>query len=204
MFNPNFSQIKQEMEQLIGWIQPILFQHPVTAPLVFITAHTLMAVFFLPCSPMTLMAGALWGGAYGLVISMIAAIVSSMTTFLLARGFLHDRIKKFLMQRYPKVAKLLAQAANHDWKIIAVSQLNPLVPSSALGYIFGLSSIALIRYLLFSVIFMIPLQFLFVITGHSVTSFLMADGRWGVPLALIVLVAVVPFVSKRIFRNFYN
>lgn len=189
------------VEHFLGWIQPILSHYPLAAPIVFVAVHTLMAVFFLPCSPMTLMAGALWGGVYGLVVSMVAAIVSSATTFLLSRSFLHSKIERFLMHRYPKVAELLAQAAVHDWKLIAVSQMNPLIPASTMGYVFGLSQVTLTRYLVFSGIFMLPLQVLYVMTGHSVTSLFTSDGQWGVALALIFLVAIVPLVSKRIFRK---
>lgn len=190
------------VEHFLIWIQPILSNHPLAAPIVFIGVHTLMAVFFLPCSPMTLMAGALWGGTYGLVVSIFSAMVSSATTFLLSRSFLHGKIKRFLTHRYPKVAKLLDQAAAHDWKLIAISQMNPLIPASTMGYAFGLSRITLPRYLLFSGIFMLPLQVLFVMTGHSVTSLFTSDGQWEVALALIFLVAIVPLVNKHIFRKF--
>ena len=171
------------------------------APIVFIGVHTLMAVFFLPCSPMTLMAGALWGGVCGLVISMVAAIVSSATTFLLSRSFLHGKIERFLVHRYPKVAELLAQVAVHDWKIIAISQLNPLIPASTMGYAFGLSRVTFRRYLLFSIIFMLPLQVLFVMTGHSLIGLFASDGQWGVALVLIFLVAILSLVSNRIYRK---
>ena len=189
------------VEHFLAWIQPILLNHPLAAPIVFIGVHTLMAVFFLPCSPMTLMAGALWGGVYGLAISMVAAMVSSATTFLLSRSFLHGKIEGFLVHRYPKVAELLAQATVHDWKLIAVSQMNPLMPSSTMGYAFGLSRITITRYLLFSGTFMLPLQALFVMTGHSVTSLFTSEGHWELALALIFLVIIFLLVSKRIYRK---
>jgi len=147
------------------------------------------------------MAGALWGGVYGLVISAVAAIVSSATTFLLARSFLHGKIEFFLMHRYPKVFDLLAQVAVHDWKIIALSQMNPLIPASTMGYAFGLSRVTLKRYLLFSAIFMLPLQVLFVMTGYSLIGLFASDGRRGLALALIFLVVILTLVSKRIYRK---
>lgn len=189
------------MEYFLGWLHLILSNYPLMAPIVFVGVHTLMAVFFLPCSPMTLLAGALWGGIYGLVVSIIAAIVSSATTFLLSRSLLHSKIEHFLMHHNPKVAELLAQAAVHDWKIIAIAQLNPVIPASTMGYAFGLSRITLRRYLLFSIIFMLPLQVLFVMTGHSVIGLFASGGQWEIALALIFLVAIFPFVSKRIYRK---
>lgn len=189
------------VEHFLQWIQPILSNHPLAAPLVFVVLHTLMAVFFLPCSPMTIMAGVLWGGVYGLVVSMVAAIVSSATTFLLSRSFLHDGIQRFLGHRFPKMATLLDQAANYDWKIIAVSQMNPLIPASTLGYVFGLSRVKFTRYILFSLIFMLPLQLLFVMTGHSLISLIMSDGNWGVAALLTVLVVFFIFMNKRIYKK---
>lgn len=189
------------MQYFLGWIQPVVTNYPLGAPVVFVVVHILMAVFFVPCSPMTLMAGALWGEIYGIVISMVAAIASSATTFLLSRSFLRGRIEFFLVRRYPKVAELLAQAADHDWKIIAVSQMNPLIPASTLGYVFGLSNVAIKRYLVFSMIFMLPLQVLFVMTGHSVVGLFLANGKWEEALVLIMLVIILLFFSKSIYRK---
>jgi uncharacterized membrane protein YdjX (TVP38/TMEM64 family) len=184
----------------LHWIQPILSNHSLAAPFVFIVLHILMAVFFVPCSPMTIMAGALWGGIYGLVISMLAAIFSSATTFLLSRSFLHDGIQLFLGHRFPKMATLLDQTANHDWKIIALSQMNPLMPASTMGYVFGLSRVKFSRYILFSLIFMLPLQLLFVMTGHSLISLIVSDGNWGLAALLATIVVFFILMSKRIYK----
>jgi uncharacterized membrane protein YdjX (TVP38/TMEM64 family) len=189
------------VEHFLAWIQLALTNHPLAAPIVFVILHILMAVFFLPCSPMTLMAGALWGGIYGLVISMVAAITSSATTFLLSHSFLRSKIERFLAHRFPKAVELLAKVSAHDWKIIAVSQMNPLIPASTLGYVFGLSQVTLKRYIFFSTIFMLPLQLLFVMTGHSVTSLFTSDRHWTLALVLIILVVIFLLASKRIYKK---
>lgn len=189
------------VEQFINWVQPVLLAHPLAAPLLFVVLHIFMAVLFLPCSPMTLMAGALWGGFYGLLISVVAAMAASATTFLLSRSFLHGRIERFLTRRYPRVAGILAQAAEHDWKIIAVSQMNPLMPSSTLGYVFGLSKVGFKRYLAFTLVFMLPLQLLFVMTGHSLVGLFVSEVHWGVTAALLALVITFVLMGKRIYKK---
>ncbi len=183
------------------WVQHTLSSYPLVAPLAFIGLHAVMAALFLPCSPMTLMAGALWGGVYGLFISSLAALASTATTFILARSFLRDKIKGFLMHRYPKTDALLERASEHDWKLIAVAQMNPLIPASTMGYVFGLSRIAFVRYLLFSGIFMLPLQVLFVMTGNSVTAFFTADGQRGTAIMLVLLAGALYFGGKQIYRK---
>jgi uncharacterized membrane protein YdjX (TVP38/TMEM64 family) len=105
------------------------------------------------------------------------------------------------VQHYPKVAGLLSQVAVHDWKVIAVSQMNPLIPSSTLGYVFGLSRVAFKRYLVFTIVFMLPLQVLFVMTGHSVISLILSDAHRGVALALIAFTLMIALLGKRIYRK---
>lgn len=186
------------MDYLVSWIHGAVAHHPLAAPIVFIVAHTLLAVCVLPCSPMTMLAGALWGGVEGVVVSGVAALISSATTFSLSRTFLHDRIERFLLRRYPKVSTPLQQIASHDWRIIAVSWLSPLIPASTAGYVFGLSPITLPRYLGFSAVFMLPFQVLLVMTGHSAATLFSPEGQWGMTVVLIVLVMAVPFLNKRI------
>lgn len=189
------------MEHLLYLVHQFLAQYPIVAPIIFICIHALMAVLFIPCSPMTLMAGALWGQSYGLIISMIAAIVSSSTTFLLSRSFLRDKIEHLLISRYPKAASLLSRTAKHDWKIIAVAQMNPMIPASTMGYIFGLCDIPFLRYVLLSGFFFLPLQIMFVVSGHSAINLIDSRNKIGYSIATIILMFVVITMSKRIYKK---
>jgi len=186
------------VEYLVNWVHSAVANHPVTAPILFIFAHTVLAVCLLPCSPMTMLAGVLWGGGKGVMLSGAAALVSSATTFGLSRTFLHDRIERYLLRRYPTVAGPLQRVVAHDWKIIAVLWLSPLIPASTAGYVFGLSRITLLRYLGFSAVFMLPLQILLVMTGHSAATLFSPGGQWGMTAALIALLIAVPFLGKRL------
>jgi uncharacterized membrane protein YdjX (TVP38/TMEM64 family) len=84
----------------------------------------------------------------------------------------------------------------HDWKIIALSNLNPLIPASTMGYAFGLSSIPLKRYIYYSAICMLPLQAIFVFFGESASKFFIhGDGL--VYFIAVVVVMIVCFAFKR-------
>jgi uncharacterized membrane protein YdjX (TVP38/TMEM64 family) len=192
------------MDQFLSSLHAILVDYPLLAPLVFVCVHTVMAAFFLPCSPMTLMSGALWGGMYGLVVSLVAAVVSCATTFYLSRSLFRVRIEKFILKRYPKVTRLLAQSAAHDWKFIAATQLNPLIPASTMGYVFGITRIPFSRYLLFSSLFMLPLQLLFVVTGKSLFDSIASKKLSWMALTLIIAAVIFPLVSKYIFKKYFQ
>ena len=190
-------------EQVLGEIHTFLVHNPIIAPSAFIGLHVLMAVLFVPCSPMTLMAGVLWGSLYGLCVSLFAALLSSGTTFLLSRKFLHRRIESLLKHKYPQAYALLSKSANFDWQVMALAQINPLIPASTLGYAFGLSSIPFSRYLLLSGLFMFPLQVLYVLLGDSLTS-LTAIGQWKWALLLIFVCAIFILGGRQIFLRIYK
>ena len=179
------------VEQFLLWLKPLLAAHPYLAPGLFIAVHVALAACLLPCSPMTLLAGVLWGGVQGFVLSLAGALASMAVTFWLARRLLRERLERFLLRRYPKVAAILGQAARHDWKLIAAVQLNPVVPGSSLGYPFGLTRIPFLRYLGLSFVFMLPLQLLLVQTGDSaigaITSTRSLHWLLGTVSALLVL-----------------
>jgi len=190
------------VQEIMMIIRPFLEEYSQVAPAIFIFLHVTMAVFFLPCSILTLFAGVLWGGALGFAISMLAALLSSVATFLLARSFLQKSIRNFLLSRHPTVSQFLERVELHDWKVIALSNLNPLIPASTLGYAFGLSKIPLKRYVKFSTISMFPLQFIFVFVGKSVSELLIFDGKLIDFIPVLFVIVLLLFFKNQIFRKF--
>ncbi len=180
------------MDYFIDYVHQILISYPFIAPIGFILVQMLMAMLFMPCSPMTILAGALWGAEYGLLISVFSSLWASSITFLIARIYLREKIEIWIGNRFPKLGILMPEILNHDWKVVAVSQLNPIMPASTLGYFFGLSPIKFTRYIGFSLVFMLPLQYLFVFTGNSIFDLLLKGLN---PLALIAIFSLVIFFA---------
>ena len=164
-----------------------LVQHPLEAPLFFILMHLVFAVCLLPCSPMALIAGALWGTWTGLLISVAAAFLSSCMTFGLSRFFLKERIVRFLSKRYPHTDWFFEQTKKHGWKFVAFIYLNPTAPASTSGYLFGLTKIDFNVYALLILVFMLPLQILLVVFGSAFTTSLL---RWNLGMILVCLVSL--------------
>ncbi|MDP1615079.1 MAG: VTT domain-containing protein, partial [Methylococcales bacterium] len=117
---------------MFEWIHYFLMQHPILSPLLYLVLHILCAVLIIPCSPMAVIAGALWGQWLGLGCSMLAAFLSSCVTFGLARYFLKAPLYRFFSRRYSKTDWFLDQTENHGWNFVAYVQLNPAAPRSTL------------------------------------------------------------------------
>ena len=160
------------MLQIHNWINILINNHEFLSPFIFIIAHILLAILFLPCSPMSLMAGIIWGNQKGLILSILASLLSCTSTFIIARYIFREKIKKYIKVKYPEAISYISISEKKDWKYIALTQINPILPASALGYLYGLSNVSIIRFIIFSTIFMIPLQYVTVILGSSVVNIL--------------------------------
>src|SRR3990167_8045737 len=94
------------------WLHTYLAARPVLSPILFTIFHMACAICIIPCSPMPVIAGLLWGKWLGLGISIFAAFVSACTTFWLARIFFRKTIYAFLAKRFKKTDWFLEQTEN--------------------------------------------------------------------------------------------
>lgn len=182
---------------IFAWIQIYLAQHTILAPFLYTIFHVVFAVCLIPCSPMALIAGMLWGKWLGLVISIFAAFLSSCTTFWLARRFFQRRIYAFLIKRFPKTDWFLEQTRKSGWKFVATVQLNPAAPGSTLGYLFGLTKISFSVYAFFLLIFMLPLQLVLVLCGDSMPQLISGKVSWILLLVMSLGIAYLLYGVKR-------
>lgn len=173
-----------------------LQHYPIMAPVGYVLIHMAMAALFIPCSPMTIVAGMLWGKYLGLVISVIAATLSTSFTFLLARYFLHDFMAAKLRTRYAKFDWLLSLVERHDWKVVAFVQLNPVFPASTIGYFFGLTRIELKKFAGYSMLFMAPLQLILVQLGAVLKGPIDATQIGLTGTLLLALAILVRYLKK--------
>ncbi|OGV34575.1 MAG: hypothetical protein A3E88_02110 [Legionellales bacterium RIFCSPHIGHO2_12_FULL_35_11] len=181
---------------IFNWLHTYLAAHPVLSPILFTIFHMACAICIIPCSPMPVIAGLLWGKWLGLGISIFAAFVSACTTFWLARIFFRKTIYAFLAKRFKKTDWFLEQTEKHGWKFVATVQLNPAAPGSTLGYLFGLTNIQFGVYAFFLLVFMLPLQIILVLCGDSMPLLLSGKTPW-VLLAIMMLVIVYLFYGVR-------
>lgn len=131
-------------------------RNPLWAPAILIAVQLTLATFALPCSPLTVLAGFLWGPLLGLFYSVLATISASFWTFILGRHFLKSWLAETLSGGWPrKIASLIDR---HQWKASIIAHANPVFPGSSLGYLFGLSDISLKVFLIGAFLGTLPLQ----------------------------------------------
>lgn len=166
--------------------------NPVWAPLFLIIAQLLLASFGLPCSPLTLVAGVLWGPMLGLAYSVVATIIASFWTFLLGRHFLRGWISDKESGAWSNKIALLID--KHQWKASIIAYANPVFPGSSLGYLFGLSNISAKVFLIGAFVGTLPLQAMTTALGGALGE---GGGEFDLR-ALIVIVSLSVLVAAYI------
>ncbi len=169
--------------------------YPILAPIVFIISHTAAAILLWPCSGFTVLAGLLWPLPFGLILSIIGALTASSATFFIGRRFKSSgRIPERFRSR---LEPLQAAFRDRDWMWVLIATINPVVPSSSLGYAFGLSPIPFSRYFWSTFLAMLPLQFAFVTFGGFARSLWKPYESGLMPLATIAAVGVIAVVVAK-------
>ena len=187
------------IESIIEWINNLGW----TGYLVFIAFYIFSTVAFLPGSVLTLAAGTLFGVVGGTVAVSIASVTGATFAFLVSRYFLRGTVEKKLGTN-PKF-KAIDQAIGREGpKIIFLLRLSPVIPFNLSNYLYGLSSIKLVPYIIASWIGMFPGTIMYVYFGsiaknavEAASEGTMGNGKFVLQvIGLIATVVVTLYVTK--------
>ena len=197
------------VDRALDWIEGVVGGLGVTAPFVFAGAYAIAVVLLVPGSALTLAAGALFGPVWGLVAASLGSTMGASAAFLVARLAGRDRFAQ-MFERHPRFRAVDAAISDGGWKVVAMLRLTPVVPFSISNYLFGLTAIRFVPYVLASWLFMLPGGFMYVYFGHVGRAGLaVASGAgpgsgtltWTTRVvALVATVAVIVYVTSRARR----
>jgi uncharacterized membrane protein YdjX (TVP38/TMEM64 family) len=142
-------------------------QQPVVAPFLFVLVYAAAVALFLPCLPLNVLAGVLWGPVEGSVVAIAGSFLGAIAAFLVARGALGQPLGRKFSGEY--VSWLQDEFQNHGWKVVAFVRLNPIFPGPV-NYLFGLTSIDFRTYCWASAVFLTPPTIAFAVLGDFMGS----------------------------------
>lgn len=158
-----FDAVSNGLEGLGFWAAPA-----------FVLVYLIATILGLPNILLILVAGSLFGLFKGTVVASVADILGAMACFLIGRTFARERIKRW-MQRHPKFARIDQAVEEKGWKILLLTRLSPVVPSSVLNYGFSCTKVNFWQYTFFSWIGMVPVIVLYTYLGSFGSSLLSSD-----------------------------
>jgi uncharacterized membrane protein YdjX (TVP38/TMEM64 family) len=129
-------------------------------PLLFALCNILL----LPGGVLAVGGGFFFGLWWGFLIVLVGNVAAAAGSFALSRWV----ATRWFRQKFSRetVLRALEPAVKREgWKIILLSQLHPLFPTSLLNYIYGLTRVPFDTYMLWATIGRIPGLFLYVYAG---------------------------------------
>src|SRR2546427_3461413 len=129
-------------------------------PLLFAGCNILL----LPGGLLSVGAGFFFGLWWGFFIALVGNVSGAAISFFISRSIGRQWLKRKLMRNHTMVA-LQPAIEKEGWKIILLSQLHPLFPTSLLNYLYGLTRIPFRTYMLWVSIGRLPGLFLYAYLG---------------------------------------
>ena len=160
----------------------------------FGAAYVVLALLFVPGAALTMVAGAVFGVGWGIVVVAIATSVADAAAFLLGRYVARGAVVR-LMERYPRFKIVDRTISRGGWRIVALIRLSPALPYSASNYLFGVTSVPFLPFLISSGIFTLPGAFAYLYLGYVGAEAVSGSSRNTVEWALLSLGLAVTFVA---------
>jgi uncharacterized membrane protein YdjX (TVP38/TMEM64 family) len=149
------------IESAKGWFEDL----GAFGPIVFVALYVAIGLLLLPASAMTIAAGSIFGLWLGFLWAVIAANLTAIAAFLvarhLARGALERKLKS--NERFKELDDAIGAGT---WKIVALVRLSPIVPFSFANYAMGLTQVGFGPYCLATFLGMLPGTFVYVYLGY--------------------------------------
>ena len=158
----------------IGNVRESIQQLGVWSGVVYPITYALCNLLLLPGGVLSMGGGFFFGLWWGFFLVLTGNLLGAALAFLIARKIGRQRIER-LLSNNRRLRILDGAIERHGWKIIVLSQLNPLAPSSLLNYLYGLTRVRLSRCLLWVALGQSPGLFLYAFVGTL--------GQFGVDMA---------------------
>ncbi|HDY86575.1 MAG TPA: TVP38/TMEM64 family protein [bacterium] len=173
----------------------------VTAPVIFIIICTVRPVlFFLPSMGLTIVAGVLFGAAWGTVYVAIGGAFSTVVGYLFARWLGREAVIRMLHVSN-RLNRLDEWSQQYGKNVIFSMRLFNL-PWDMVSYWAGLTGIRFKEFYLASMIPLLPISFLYTYFGSKV--FQPQSTGFIVSLLIMFILGAIPFIKWKLKKRAYG
>ncbi|KAL2513383.1 SNARE associated Golgi protein family [Abeliophyllum distichum] len=146
----------------------------------FVAVYSGLEILAIPAIPLTMSAGLLFGSITGTIIVSISGTVAASVSFLIARYFARERILK-LVEGNKKFLAIDKAIGENGFRVVTLLRLSPLLPFSLGNYLYGLTSVKFVPYVLGSWLGMLPGTWAYVSAGAFGRAIIQEESDVGLP-----------------------
>ncbi len=162
----------------------------------FVLLYVLVTTLLGPASALTLTAGLAYG-AWGFPLVVVSATLAASVAFLLGRYVARERVTRWI-NRDARLSALNTAIGAQGWRVVGLMRLSPMLPYGVQNYLFSVTRIRFVPYVLATLIGIMPATALYVYIGTLGQAVGTAGTlQWVLVLAgLVATVAVAWFIGK--------
>lgn len=164
----------------------------------FVLLYIVVTALLGPASALTLSAGLAYG-AWGFPLVVISATLAACVAFLLGRYVAHERVNQWIA-RDARLSALNTVISLQGWRVVGLLRLSPILPYGVQNYLFSVTSIRFVPFVLATMIGIMPATALYVYIGSLGQAVGTAGGglRWVLVLAgLLATIAVAWIIGRQ-------
>jgi uncharacterized membrane protein YdjX (TVP38/TMEM64 family) len=169
-------------------IEAMLADNP-WAPLIFIAAHIIVSLVFIPRTIMSIAAGLIFGLWWGIALAVVGSMAGAIAGFFVARGLRGTSIGTDGKRWVDWVTRLQDRLERGGWRGVALVRLVPIMPHTPVNYAFGLTRISLSTYSIGSFVGLLPTTILFVDIGAAGGQAM--NGSWNLLVPSLIGLAAI-------------
>lgn len=174
------------LETFVSTLRVWAADHGVVGMVGFGLAYAGAALLFVPGALLTVVAGGIFGLGWGIVVVALATSLADAIAFLVARYLARDTVER-AMGRYPRFGALDRAITQGGWRVVALLRLSPTIPYSASNYLYGLTGIRFLPYLVTSGIFTLPGICAYIYLGYIGAETIGGDRRTALEWLLLAV-----------------
>ncbi|VAX01001.1 hypothetical protein MNBD_GAMMA22-997 [hydrothermal vent metagenome] len=193
-------QIEKTCEILINdnpnEILNIIRSWGLAAPVISVLLMVLQAVIApLPAYLITAANGIIFGFLWGIVISLIGAMLGALVSFSITRWFYNNYAKNKLKESKTQ-AYIEKISSKHGFKVILIARLIPLISFDLISYAAGASSIKISHFLLATFIGMLPATILYTAIANKVAAIEQYSSQFVIYSTLLAFILIIAWLIK--------
>lgn len=164
------------------------------APLVYIFIYQIRSFILFPAAMVSLAAGIIWGWK-ALIYIYLASIICATWQFFIARYFARDAVEKMVNAKAEAIKKYVEK--NSLVSVIFIRMI-PNIGFDIQNLILGLTKIKYWKYILGTIIGILPGSIILVYFGDSLVSGLMNPQNWWKMVLAVFILGGIYYLQKNI------
>ncbi|NKB62026.1 MAG: TVP38/TMEM64 family protein [Gammaproteobacteria bacterium] len=191
----NLEYMKSKLDSILTYKRT----NPVTSATLFSAVYITITAASIPgAAILTLLAGAVFGFAFGSLIAITSATIGATIAFLIARYLFDDLVQQKMGDRIGKIREnFRREGALYLFSL----RLVPVVPFFVINLVMGLTTIKTRTYMIASFVGMLPGTMVFINAGTQLSKLESIGGLVSPTiLASFALLAVFPYLAKYLLK----